>query len=73
MTVAQQLDELLSLPPDRRLAIMEAIWDSLAAAPEHVPIPDWHREILEQRLAEDDADLSPGESWSDVRSRIERR
>jgi putative addiction module component (TIGR02574 family) len=67
------LDQLLVLPSEERLTIAEALWDSVAAEPGSAPIPDWHREILDQRLAEDDADESHGESWADVRSRIEMR
>jgi putative addiction module component (TIGR02574 family) len=73
MSTVPHLDDLLSLPPDRRLPIMEALWVSLASAPENVPIPDWHRDIVEQRLAEDEGDESPGESWPEVRRRVEQR
>ena len=64
MTELRRIDELLALPINRRWEIMEALWDSLSAAPEQVPVPDWHREVLEQRLAEDEADPVPGEEWS---------
>ena len=73
MTELPRIDELLALPINRRLELMEALWDSLSATPELVPVPDWHREVLEQRLAEDDTDPSPGEDWSQVRRRIENR
>ncbi|MEQ1731505.1 MAG: addiction module protein, partial [Vicinamibacterales bacterium] len=54
MTELPRIDELLALPVNRRLELMEALWDSLSAAPELDPMPDWHREVLAQRLAEDD-------------------
>jgi putative addiction module component (TIGR02574 family) len=53
--------------------MVEALWNSLAADPAHVPIPDWHREILAERMAEDDAVDTAGKSWDEVRQRIERR
>lgn len=65
------IDELLSLPAGDRLAIIEALWDSLD--PAVVPVPDWHREILAERLREDDAAVAESESWVEVRARIERR
>jgi putative addiction module component (TIGR02574 family) len=71
MIDASTIERLLALPPGERLALVEALWDSLAADPDTVPVPDWHRDILEQRLAEDAADTSPGETWASVRRRIE--
>jgi putative addiction module component (TIGR02574 family) len=37
------LDEILRLPPDQRLQLVEDVWDSLAASPDDVRVPDWHR------------------------------
>jgi putative addiction module component (TIGR02574 family) len=72
MTIAAKLDSLLALPADERLALVEALWDSLAADPAAVPVPDWHLETLKARLADDDSDASPGQSWDDARRDIER-
>lgn len=66
-----KLKDILGLPVSERLALASAIWDSLAATPESVPVPDWHRDIVEQRLAEDDAEASPGESFAELRHRLE--
>jgi putative addiction module component (TIGR02574 family) len=71
MTPKALLDEILRLPPDQRLQLVEDVWDSLAASPDHVGVPAWHREELDRRLAD------PGEqtnlSWQDVQSRLRRR
>jgi hypothetical protein len=29
----------------------QSLWDHITARPEDVPVPDWHREILAERLA----------------------
>lgn len=71
MTDAQKLSDILSLPPQRRLEIAAAIWDSLADAPETVPIPPWHTALIAERLAEDEAAKEPGLSWDEARRRIE--
>ena len=68
-----RLAELLRLPPDERLAIAAAIWDSLVATPDAVPVPDWHRDILDARLDEEQSSNAPGETWPDLRRRIEGR
>ena len=40
-----------SLSPAERLQLVEAIWDSLLDTPEAIPMPDWHREVLDERDA----------------------
>ncbi len=64
-------EEILRLPAADRLQLVEEIWDSLAATPDKVPIPDWHRAELDRRLdqPESGADLSPDE----VRARLRRQ
>jgi putative addiction module component (TIGR02574 family) len=68
MTPSVLLDEILRLPADQRLKLVEDIWDSLAASPTTVPVPPWHRDELDRRLA------NPSEqatlTWDDVRARL---
>lgn len=58
MSARPILEEILRLPPDQRLQLVEDIWESLAASPADVSVPDWHRELLDERLA------TPGEQPS---------
>ena len=44
--------EILKLPADERLRLVELIWASLAATPAAVPLSDAHRAVLDERLAE---------------------
>ena len=73
MTVAPKLESLLTLPAAERLALVEGLWDSLVADPASVPVPAWHRETLKARMADDDADPEPAQSWDAVRREIENR
>ncbi|MEQ1713006.1 MAG: addiction module protein [Hyphomicrobium sp.] len=66
-----ELAELLKLTPKQRLDLIEALWDSLTAKPDAVPMPDWHREVLDERSAADDP--TDGDSWDVVRKRLVRR
>lgn len=68
-----RISDILALPAEERLEIAEAIWDSLAAIPGAVPIPDWHHALVEERLAADLGDETPPRSWADVRRKIEKR
>ena len=46
------LDEILHLPPAERLRLVEDIWDSLTTSTADVPVPEWHRDELDRRLAD---------------------
>ncbi|MFN2420043.1 MAG: addiction module protein [Gemmatimonadota bacterium] len=50
MTSKALLDEILRLPADQRLELIEEIWDSLAADAGKIPVPEWHRRELDRRL-----------------------
>jgi putative addiction module component (TIGR02574 family) len=71
MTPKALRQEILQLPPAERLELVEEIWDSLAATPAAVPVPDWHRAELDRRLEQPAGapDLSPEE----VRARLGRQ
>ena len=46
------LTEILDLPAAERLRLVEDIWDSLATSVTDLPVPEWHREELDKRLAD---------------------
>jgi putative addiction module component (TIGR02574 family) len=60
------------LPVSERLSAIEDIWDSIASDAEQLDMPQWHREVLRKRLAAYRANPTEGDSWSEVRQRIER-
>jgi hypothetical protein len=45
-----QADEIEKMSLLERLQTMELLWASLAGAPDAVPSPDWHREVLAERM-----------------------
>ena len=44
--------EILRLPTEERLRLVELIWESLASSPTTVPLSDAHCAVLDERLAE---------------------
>lgn len=64
--------DILGLPVQDRLRLVEDIWDSLAADPSAVPAPDWHRAELDQRLARHQASPDQVEHWAEVRTRLRK-
>jgi len=57
--------EIGRLTPSEKILLVEEIWDQVAASPETLPIPEWHRAELDRRLVADVAD--PGRPWSEIR------
>lgn len=61
---------ILELPVAERIRLVEIIWDSIAAIPEAVPVPDELKADLDRRRAEFEADPEAGFPWQEVRERI---
>ena len=62
--------DILELPVQERIRLVELIWDSVAAIPEAVSISPELRAELETRLAEFEANPEAGYSWDQVKSRL---
>lgn len=73
MSHAINIDELLALPADQRLDLAQKLWASLAADPSSVPVPEWHRQLLRQRMESYEKDRQAGEPWETVMERLSRR
>ena len=58
------------LSVDEQIAYVQSLWDRIAATPEQVPVPEWHREILDERLKDDEANPDAGATWDVVRERL---
>jgi putative addiction module component (TIGR02574 family) len=66
------VSELLQLPVAERIRIVEAIWDSIAAAPEALELSVAERAELDRRWGAFEKDPSAGSPWAEVRARIVR-
>ncbi len=66
------ISELLRLPVAERIRLVEAIWNSIAAAPEALELTDAEREELDRRWSAFERDPSAGSPWNEVRARILR-
>jgi putative addiction module component (TIGR02574 family) len=72
------MTEPIPLPPPgfdelsvaEKIDYVQSLWDRIAATPEQVPVPEWHREVLDDRLRDYAANPMAGESWDVVRERL---
>jgi putative addiction module component (TIGR02574 family) len=58
------------LSVDEQIAYVQSSWDRIAATPEQVPVPEWHREVLAERLKDDEANPDAGATWAVVLERL---
>ncbi len=56
-----------------RLDLIDQIWDSLPEAAARDEVPDWHKEVLAERLAEAEANPGGGVPWREALAAIRSR
>jgi putative addiction module component (TIGR02574 family) len=61
------------LSVDERIDFVQSLWDRIAASPEQVPVPGWHRRIIQERPESYRTDPTAGRPWVDVRTEIEAK
>ncbi len=62
--------EILELPIQERIRLVELIWESIAAVPEAVEVTPEIKAELERRLKEFEANPESGYSWEEVKSHL---
>jgi putative addiction module component (TIGR02574 family) len=59
-----------ALSIDDKIDYVQSLWDRIAAKPEDVPVPDWHREIINEGLAAHRTNNDQGKEWKEVEREI---
>ncbi|MEZ4301669.1 MAG: addiction module protein [Polyangiaceae bacterium] len=72
--VSQSLPEGFDqMPVEQQIDFVQTLWDRIAAREDDVPVPAWHHEILEARLAEEEKDPDGARPWEDVEAELRQR
>jgi len=64
------ISDILALPLQERIHLVQLIWDSVAAAPEALTVLPALQAELERRLAAFEANPEAGYSWEQVKTRL---
>jgi putative addiction module component (TIGR02574 family) len=72
------MSQTLPMPPpgfddlsvEEQIDYVQSLWDHIAAAPERIPVPDWHKEILTERLAAYRNNPDEGKSWEEFEAEL---
>lgn len=72
------MNTVTSIPLDtltvsEKLVLMEGLWEDLSRRPDDVPSPDWHGDILAERLAAVREGKSSFVAWEDAKKRLQER
>ncbi len=63
--------DIQSLPTSERILLAEELWDSVHDQSDEIEASPEQMAMLEERLAAYQAGGDPGDSWDNVRARIE--
>jgi putative addiction module component (TIGR02574 family) len=64
------VSDVLSLPLEDRLRLVEEIWDSIAACPDAVLLTEAQRQELDSRLEAHRRNPTEGSPWAEVKKRL---
>ena len=59
--------------PNLQIDYLQALWDRIAATPGTIAVPDWHREIIDERLKDVEDNPDAGDSWDVVQERLRKK
>ena len=61
------------LPMEEQIDYVQTLWERIVSRGDQVPVPAWHREILDVRLAELESDPDAGRPWQQVEAELRQR
>jgi putative addiction module component (TIGR02574 family) len=58
------------LSVEEQIDYVHELWNRIAASPERIPVPQWHRDLLNERLDDLEANPEDGVPWEQVRDEL---
>jgi len=65
--------DVLELPVEERLQLVQDIWNSIADAPEALELTTEDKRLIDERLGARQGDPNAGSPWAEVYARITSR
>jgi putative addiction module component (TIGR02574 family) len=56
-----------------KLLLMERLWEDLSRQPQDIPVPDWQKEILSERIASVREGRATFQDWDEAKKRLRER
>lgn len=58
------------LSAEEKLDYIQELWDRFAAHPDEVPVPEWHLDVIRERLAVYQRGEESARPWPEVREEL---
>jgi hypothetical protein len=65
--------EIRKLPLSEKLELLEAVWSELSSDPDSIVVPDWHKDILDERQQGVEQGSMNAVDWELAKQLINRR
>ena len=62
-----EIDDML---PDDENDDDQALWDHITAGPDKVPVPEWHLDLLRERMERYERDGMEGITWEELEKEL---
>ena len=62
-----------SLSTSEKIALMERLWVELSQRPQELPFPDWHGDVLAERIAAVREGRTAFVNWNEAKQRLRDR
>jgi hypothetical protein len=66
-----EMQRLLDLPPEKRLELSDALRRGVVS--EEIEIPEWHRPLIDEAVAELEENPDAASPWQEVLARVRAR
>jgi len=64
-------EEIRKLPMKEKLALLEAVWAEISPEPDELEIPQWHKDLLDERRDAYERGEIRVIDWEDAKKEIE--
>lgn len=54
------------MPVDQQIDYVQSLWDRIVRRSDDLPVPAWHREEIEARMNDHEANPDAAQPWEDV-------
>jgi putative addiction module component (TIGR02574 family) len=61
------------LSTDEKIDYLALLWDRITTRSATIDVPEWHREVIAERLHDLDSDPNSGDPWYVVQKRLRER
>jgi hypothetical protein len=61
------------LSTDEKIDYLASLWDRITTRSATIDVPNWHREVIAERLRHLDFDPKSGDQWDAVQKRLRER